>query len=69
VREGDGVVSVYHPVDLARLRREALIGFYVWAGEAAALVEDANRAKQECLAENPDRPLPDVFWEVFDEDA
>lgn len=68
-REGGGVVNVYHSVDLERMRREALIGFYVWAGEAAALVEDANRAKQEYLAENPDRPLPDVFWESFDEDA
>jgi len=28
-------------VDLERMRRETLIGFYIWAGEAAALIENA----------------------------
>lgn len=41
-REGGGVINVYHSVDLERMRREALIEFYVWAGEAAAFIEDAN---------------------------
>jgi predicted transcriptional regulator len=35
-REGGGVVKVYHSVDLERMCRETLIGFYVWAGEAAS---------------------------------
>jgi predicted transcriptional regulator len=64
-REGGGVVKVYHSVDLERMRRETLIGFYVWAGEAASLIEDANLTKQDYLEKNPDRELPDVFWESF----
>jgi len=67
-REGGGVVNVYHSVDLERMRRETLIGFYVWAGEAAALIEDANVTKREYLEANPDRELPDVFWDSFPED-
>lgn len=67
-REGGGVVNVYHSVDLERMRRETLIGFYVWAGEAAALIEEANVTKQDYLEENPDRELPDVFWESFPDD-
>ncbi|MFC7209089.1 helix-turn-helix domain-containing protein [Natronoarchaeum sp. GCM10025321] len=64
-REGGGVVNVYHSVDLERMRRETLIGFYVWAGEAATLIEEANLTKQNYLEENPDRELPDVFWDSF----
>ena len=64
-REGGGVVKVYHSVDLDRMRRETLVGFYVWAGEAASLIEEANITKQEYLEENPDRELPDVFWASF----
>ena len=64
-REGGGVVNVYHSVDLERMRRETLIGFYVWAGEAATLIEEANLTKQDYLEENPDRELPEVFWESF----
>lgn len=67
-REGGGVVKVYHSVDLERMRRETLIGFYVWAGEAASLIEDANLTKQEYLEGNPDQELPDVFWESFPDD-
>jgi len=67
-REEGGVVNVYHSVDLERMRRETLIGFYVWAGEAAALIEDANLTKQDYLEENPDQELPDVFWDSFPED-
>ncbi|TMT81557.1 MarR family transcriptional regulator [Haloterrigena sp. H1] len=66
-REAGGVVNVYHSVDLERMRRETLIGFYVWAGEAAALIEDANLTKQDYLEENPDQELPDVFWDSFPE--
>ena len=67
-REEGGVVNVYHSVDLERMRRETLIGFYVWAGEAAALIEDANLTKQDYLEENPDRDLPEIFWDSFPED-
>ncbi|MFC4247833.1 MarR family transcriptional regulator [Natribaculum luteum] len=66
-REKGGVVNVYHSVDLERMRRETLIGFYVWAGEAAALIEDANLTKQDYLEANTDRELPDVFWDSFPE--
>jgi predicted transcriptional regulator len=64
-REGGGVVNVYHSTDLDRMRRETLVGFYVWAGEAASLIEEANLTKQDYLEENPDRELPEVFWESF----
>lgn len=67
-REEGGVVNAYHSVDLERMRRETLIGFYVWAGEAAALIEDANVSKRDYLEENPDRELPDVFWDSFRDD-
>lgn len=66
-REGGGVVNVYHSVDLDRMRRETLVGFYVWAGEAAALIEEANLTKQDYLEENPDQSLPDIFWDRFPE--
>jgi predicted transcriptional regulator len=64
-REDGGVVNVYHSIDLERMRRETLIGFYVWAGEAATLIEEASVTKQEYLKDNPDTTLPDVFWESF----
>lgn len=67
-REAGGVVKVYRSVDLERMRRETLIGFYVWAGEAAALIEDANVSKRDYLDENPDRELPAVFWDSFRDD-
>ncbi|MFT4891879.1 MAG: putative transcriptional regulator [Halobacteriales archaeon] len=67
-REEGGVVNVYHSVDLERMRRETLIGFYVWAGEAASLIEEANLTKRDYLEENPDRELPDVFWDSFPDD-
>ena len=64
-REGGGVVNVYHSVDLERMRRETLVGFYVWAGEAASLIAEANVTKQEYLDENPDEELPKTFWDSF----
>jgi len=67
-REGGGVVNAYHSVDLERMRRETLVGFYVWAGEAAALIEDANLTKEDYLSDNPDQELPDVFWDEFESD-
>ena len=62
-REGGGIVNAYHSIDLSRMRRETLTGFAIWAGEAAALIEDANLTKQDYHAENADRSLPDVFWD------
>jgi hypothetical protein len=47
------------------MRRETLIGFYIWAGEAASLIEEANLMKQDYLSENRERDLPEVFWESF----
>ncbi|SHH49500.1 helix-turn-helix domain-containing protein [Halobaculum gomorrense] len=64
-REGGGVVNVYHSVDLERMRRESLVGFFVWAGEAATLIEEANLTKRRYLEESPDRELPDIFWNSF----
>ncbi len=64
-RESGGIVNVYHSVDLERMRRETLVGFYVWAGEAAALIEEANLTKQDYHEENPNQELPDVFWDAF----
>lgn len=62
-REGGGVVNVYHSIDLEHMRRQTLIGFYVWAGEAGSLIEKANVRKQDYLQENPERTLPEVFWD------
>lgn len=64
-REEGGVINAYHSVNLERMRRETLIGFYIWAGEAASLIEEANLTKQEYLAENPERDLPEIFWDSF----
>ena len=66
-REGGGVVKAYHSVDLDRMRHEILVGFMIWAGEAATLIEEANLTKQDYLDENPDQSLPDIFWDRFPE--
>lgn len=62
-RKSGGVVNVYRPVDIDRIRRESLIGFYVWAGEAAARIEETKaKMKQRYLEDGPDREFPAVFW-------
>jgi len=66
-RESGGVVNVYHSIDLERMRRDTLVGFYVWAGEAASLIEEANLTKRTYREDNPDRDLPDVFWDGHDD--
>lgn len=66
-REDGGIINAYHSVDLEQMRRETLTGFYLWAGEAATLIENANTTKQEYFEENPDHELPEVFWESFSE--
>lgn len=64
-RESGGYVNVYHSIDLAQMRRETLVGFYVWAGEAAALIEEANLTKEEYLDDDYSEGLQEVFWEEF----
>lgn len=66
-REGGGVVHVYHSIEVERMRRDTLIGFYVWAGEAGSLIEEASLTKREYLDENSDRSLPGIFWAPDDE--
>lgn len=68
-REGGGFVNVYHSIDLEKMRRETLVGFYVWAGEAAALIEEANVTKEEYLEEDYSEGLQEIFWEKFRDDA
>lgn len=64
-REGGGFVTVYHSIDLEEMRRETLTGFYVWAGEAAALIEQANLTKEDYLESDHAEGLEEVFWEQF----
>jgi len=66
-REGGGFVNVYHSIDIEKMRRETLVGFYVWAGEAASLIEEANLTKEDYLSEGSDEPLNEIFWEAFEE--
>lgn len=65
-REAGGFVNVYHSIDLEEMRTESLVGFYVWAGEAAALIEQANLTKEDYLEANEAGELQDVFWERFE---
>jgi predicted transcriptional regulator len=65
-RESGGFVTVYHSVDLEEMREETLIGFFSWAGEAAALIEEANLTKAEYLEAGHEESLDTVFWEQFD---
>lgn len=64
-REGGGVVNVYHSIDVEKMRRETLVGFYAWAGEAATLIEEANVTKAEYLDEDYSDGLNEIFWEEF----
>lgn len=64
-RESGGFVNVYHSVDLDAMREDTLIGFYVWAGEAAALIEEANLTKADYLDADHEAGLETVFWEEF----
>lgn len=66
-REGGGFVTVFHSVDLEEMRKETLTGFYVWAGEAAALIEQANLTKEDYLDADHEESLDSVFWEQFED--
>lgn len=68
-REGGGFVNVYHSIDLEEMRRETLLGFYAWAGEAVSLVEEANLTKAAYRAEDHADGLDEVFWERFEGDS
>lgn len=67
-RESGGFVNVYHSIDLEKMRRETIVGFYVWAGEAASLIEEANLTKEEYLKEDHSKGLQEVFWQDFQDD-
>lgn len=67
-RESGGFVNVFHSIDLDKMRRETLVGFYVWAGEAASLIEEANLTKEEYLEEDHSKGLQEVFWQDFQDD-
>ena len=64
-REDGGFVNVYHSIDIERMRREALLGLYVWAGRAGCRLEKANLVKQAYFDDNPDDGLNQVFWNGF----
>jgi len=64
-REDGGFVNVYRPIDVGEMRRESLIGFYLWAGEAATLIEEANLTKEDYLDGSYEGSLDEVFWESF----
>jgi len=66
-RESGGFVNVYHSIDLDEMREETLVGFYAWAGEAAALIEEANLTKEDYQDADFDAGLNEVFWERFQE--
>jgi len=64
-RESGGFVNVYHSIELDEMREETLIGFYVWAGEAASLIEEANLTKEDYQNADYEHGLTEVFWEQF----
>lgn len=50
-REDGGIVNVYMGLPMKDIKQESIIGFYVWAGEAAKLIEAANLRKEKQLNE------------------
>lgn len=66
-RETGGFVNVYQSIALEEMRKDTLIGFYTWAGEAASLIEEANLTKEDYRKENTDSGLNEVFWEQFED--
>jgi hypothetical protein len=47
------------------MHRETLVGVYAWTGEAAALIEETNITKAECLDGDYSDGLQEIFWEAF----
>jgi len=64
-REDGGFVNVYRSIDIEEMQRESLAGFYMWAGEAATLIEDANLTKEDYLDSSSEEDMNEVFWESF----
>lgn len=64
-REDGGFVNVYRSIDIEEMQRESLAGFYMWAGEAATLIEDANLTKEDYLDASSEEDMNEVFWESF----
>jgi len=65
-REGGGIITVYHSIDITEMRHETLVGFYIWAGEAASLIEQANLTKEDYHSDEYDDGLEEVFWEKME---
>jgi len=53
---------------LRRLEPLAPAVLHIWAGEAAALIEEVDLTKQDYLEDDPDQELPDTFWDTFTDD-
>jgi len=68
-RKSGGYVNVYHGGNIDRLHREMLVGFYAWAGEAAALIEEANEAKAQYSGEDYSENFHELFWEEFQKES
>ena len=64
-REDGGFVNVYRSIDIDEMQRESLAGFYMWAGEAATLIEEANLTKEDYLDSSSEENMNEVFWESF----
>lgn len=64
-REQGGTVHVYEAVDIEETRRNELLGFLDWAGQAAMVMDEANEIKAECVAS--EESLDQIFWDVYQE--
>ncbi|WP_229783116.1 hypothetical protein [Haloarcula pellucida] len=52
---------MYHSID----RTETLIAFYIWAGEAAPLIEEANLTKEDYRDAEYGEGVDEVFRDRF----
>jgi len=68
-RKAGGFVNVYTTPSVGEMRRESLIGFCLWAAQAARLIEETNRARERHVAESSYERLTSVFWEDFENGA
>lgn len=68
-REDGGFVNVYRSIDIDEMQRESLAGFYMWAGEAATLIEEANLTKEDYLDASSEESINEIFWESFQDDS
>ena len=68
-RKAGGFVNVYTTPSVGEMRRESLVGFCLWAAQAARLIEETNRARERHVAESSYERLTSVFWEDFENGA